>query len=65
MSAASGADNGDINHSRYFVRKFIPILATAVRARWLNVLTTCMAATGCRPPVNFLADKATHQWETR
>ena len=65
ISASNGSDMGDINHSPHFVPKFLSSLAEAVMGRWKVVLATPMVATGCRPPVNVLADKATHQRETR
>ena len=45
--------------------KFLPALAEAVKTRWRKVLTVPMQATGCLTPVNIMADKATHQRETR
>ena len=48
MNAANGADMGDINHSTFFVTKFIPSLATAVKRRWKEALSSPMVATGCR-----------------
>ena len=65
ISASNGADLGDKNHSKYFVTKLLPHLADAVKRRWKKVLDTPMVATGCRPPVCVVADKATHQRETR
>jgi hypothetical protein len=48
INTANGADMGDINHSAYFVTKFIPSLAGAVRKRWRDMLASPMVATGCR-----------------
>ena len=65
LSATGGSDCGDINHSFNFVRKFLPYLADAVRRRMKKMLGTRLVSTGCLPPVNLIADKATHQRETR
>lgn len=65
ISIANGSDMGEICHSTHFTLKFIPLLAAVVRRRWKEVLSSPMLATGCRPPVNVMADKATHQRETR
>lgn len=64
VNVANGSDMGDICHSIYFVGKFILALEAAMRRRWREVLGAPMLATGCRPPVNVMADKATHQRET-
>ena len=65
LSAACGSDCGDINHSFIFVSKFLPYLAAALRERIKNMLGTRLLSTGALPPVNLIADKATHQRETR
>ena len=65
LSAAGGSDVGDINHSYNFVTKFLPHLAAAVRRRMKEMLGKRLEATDCLPPVNLIADKATHQRETR
>ena len=65
ISVANGSDCGDINHSKKFVDFFLPYLATAERGRLKALLSTRMEATGCLPPVNIFADKATHQRNTR
>ena len=65
LSAAGGSDVGDINHSFHFVTKLLPHLAMAVRRRLKEMLGRRLEATGCLPPVNLIADKATHQRETR
>ena len=61
----NGVDLGDINHSFGFVPKFLPHLAAAVRKRIKTLLSSKLVATGCLPPVNIVADKATHQHKTR
>ena len=43
------------------VPKLLPHLANAVRRRMKQMLGSRLVATGCLPPVNILADKATHQ----
>ena len=65
LSAAGGTDCGDINHSFHFVSSLLPDLAAAVRRRLKRMLETRLEATGELPPVNLIADKATHQRETR
>ena len=65
LSMANGADCGDINHSVKFIENFLPHLAEAVRRRLKKMFTTRMVSTGCLPPVNIFADKATHQRNTR
>ena len=61
LASAGGADCGDINHSFNFVRSMLPHLAAAVRARLVKMLGSRLESTGCLPPVNLNADKATHQ----
>ena len=65
LSAAGGSDCGDLNHSFNCVTKLLPHLAEAVRRRLREMLGRRVEATGCLPPVNLFADKATHQRETR
>lgn len=65
LSATGGSDCGDINHSFAFVLKFLPYLTGAVRRRLKKMLGTRLVGTGCLPPVGLMADKATHQRETR
>ena len=65
LPAAGGSDVGDINHSFNFVTKLLPHLAEAVRRRLKMMFGTRLVATGCLPPVALMADKATHQRETR
>ena len=65
LSAAGGSDCGDLNHSEWFLLGFFPHLADAVRGRLKAMLETRLVATGCLPPVCLIADKATHQRETR
>ena len=65
ISAAGGSDCRDINHSFHFPGKLLPHLANAIKGRLTRLLETRMAATGCLPPVNLFADKATHQRKTR
>ena len=65
LSATGGSDCGDINHSFRLVSKFLPYLAKALRRRMKKMLGTRLVSTGALPPVNLIADKATHQRETR
>lgn len=65
LAVANGSDCGDINHSFRFVTSFLPHLAEAVKGRLTRMLGTRLVATGCLPPVNMFADKATHQRNTR
>ena len=65
INVSNGADMGDKNHSYYFVTNLLPYLAQTVKKRWKTALANPMAATGCKPPVCVVADKATYQRETR
>ena len=61
LAASGGADCGDINHSFNFVRTMLPYLAAAVKGRLVKMFVSKLESTGCLPPVNLNADKATHQ----
>ena len=61
LAVRGGADCGDINHSWILVTKLLPFLANEVRRRLKLMFGARLVATGCLPPVNILADKATHQ----
>ena len=63
-------DMGDINHSLYFVTRFLPHLvslsvsAVTVRRRLMLLLSIRVKATGCKLPICGLADE-TYQRESR
>jgi hypothetical protein len=65
LARKAGADLGDINHSANLVPKLVPHLALAVETRVKKLLGTRMVATGCLLIVNAMADKATHNRDTR
>lgn len=65
INKQNGADVGDLNHSFHFVHQFLPHCAKAVRQRVSTFLSSRMVATGCKPPVNIIMDKFTHQHVTR
>ena len=65
IAAVNGADVGDLNHSRWFLRQILPEYAHEIQRRLKSHLSTPMDATDDLPPVNVVADKATHQRETR
>ena len=64
INRANGADVGDINHSQNYVPKFLVHCAEAVRARVKKFLNSRLVATSCKPPVNLIMDKFTHQHHT-
>ena len=55
----SGAEVGNINNSEFFVRKFRPELASAIRQLLRKFLSTPMKSTGFLAPGSFSADGAT------
>ena len=55
----SGAEVGNINNSKNFVRKFRPELAAAVRQMKIKFLTSPTKATAFLPGFNFTGDGAT------
>ena len=61
MNKKNGSNVGDINHSKNFPQKFVFSCAKAVQQRVSTHLSSRLVATGCRPPVNIIADKFTHQ----
>ena len=61
INSKNGTDVGDINHEEGFVTRLLPELAENVRNRLKKHLSSPMAATGCLPPVNIVADKVTYQ----
>ena len=61
----AGADMGDINHSEGLVAKLLPDVAGVVSGKLKHFLNTRMVATGELPPINVMADKATHNRDTR
>ena len=65
MLQKAGTDVGDINHSKILVSKLLPFIAKAVEDRVHRLLSTPMVATGCLPPVNMMADKATDKRDSR
>ena len=65
MLQKAGADCGDLNHSSKFVTSLLPFLSKAVEDRVHRLLNTPMVATGCLPPVNIMADKATEKRDSR
>ena len=65
LTNKAGADVGDFSHSHNMVGKLLPSLSGAVENRVTKFLGTRMVATGCLPPVNIMADKATDMRETR
>ena len=54
-----GGDVGNINHSHNFVGKLLPYIANTVKSRLQKFLGSIVPATGCLPPCNIMADKAT------
>ena len=61
----AGGDVGDCNHSSHLVSRLLPEIAGAVSGRLKEYLSSPMVATGCLPPVNIMADKATDKRDTR
>ena len=47
------------------VDKLVPYISLAVKNRLKKLLNTRMEATGCLPPVNIMADKATDKRDSR
>ena len=64
LNKANGADCGDLNHSPNYVPKFLVHCAEAVRGRVRKFLNSRLVATSCKPPVNLIMDKFTHQHHT-
>ena len=57
----SGGEVGNLNHSKHFIPKIRPYLATVVRKLKCQFLTTTLPQTGFPPPVAFTADGATYK----
>ena len=60
-----GGDVGNINHSHNLVAKLLPDIANTVKSRLQKFLGSIVPATGCLPPCNIMADKATDKRDSR
>ena len=65
MLQRAGADVGDINHCKALVPSLLPFLSKAMENRVHRLLSTPLVATGCLPPANLMADKATDKRDSR
>ena len=65
LSSKGGTDMGDIGHSHNLVARLLSFLSTVVEDRIKDFLGRRMVATGCLPPVNIMADKATDKRDSR
>ena len=64
-SDLNGTDIGNINHSRFFVPKFLSNLYIELQGRFKSFFGTPIQATKERPPVAISADLATHRGSCR
>ena len=61
----NGVKIGNINHSRKFAAKFLPFVATVIKERKIEFITSRMIQTGFRPPLALTADLATFRLKCR
>ena len=61
----SGAQVGELNHSRKFPAAFRPCVQKAVTKRLCKFLSTPLESTGHAPPLALSADKATYKHRSR
>ena len=62
---ASGAEVGEMNHSRKFPAALRPYVTEVVHGRVVNYLTSPLEQTGHLPPVGLAADKGTYKHRSR